>query len=224
MKRRSIIFFCAGALLAVTATYAADSVVWFVDGRSLVVEAIHVEGEFATLRLAGAGQLIVPAARIERHHRDASAFVPAPEVVVQSEAWSRLAGPYAETIRLAARRHGLDPVLLTAMAEVESAFDPRAVSHKGAEGLLQLMPATARRFGVRDSFDPTQNVEGGAQYLKWLLGRFSGDEQLALAGYNAGEAAVARYNGIPPFPETERYVVKVLGRAENLRARGTVAR
>ncbi|MEE8412320.1 MAG: lytic transglycosylase domain-containing protein, partial [Acidobacteriota bacterium] len=140
------------------------------------------------------------------------------------EAWSSLAGPYAEMIRRAAQRHGLDPILLAAVAEIESGFDPRAVSHKGAAGLLQLMPETARRFGVTDSFDPGQNVEGGARYLRWLLTRFSGDEQLALAGYNAGEGAVDRYQGIPPFPETERYVVRVLGRVETLRAGATTAR
>jgi soluble lytic murein transglycosylase-like protein len=107
--------------------------------------------------------------------------------------------------------------LLTAIAWAESNFDPQAVSYKGAEGLLQLMPATARRFGVADSFDPEQNVEGAAAYLKWLLARFAGDESLALAGYNAGEGAVERHRGIPPFPETERYVGRVLARAETLR-------
>jgi soluble lytic murein transglycosylase-like protein len=86
------------------------------------------------------------------------------------------------------------------------------------------MPETAQRFGVVNSFDPGQNVEGGAQYLQWLLTRFSGDEQLALAGYNAGEGAVDRYQGIPPFPETQRYVVRVLGRVEALRVGATTAR
>ena len=121
-------------------------------------------------------------------------------------------------IALSARRHGVDPALLAAVAEAESNFDPFAVSHKGAEGLLQLMPMTARRFGVQDSFDPEQNVEGAAQYLEWLLSRFAGDESLALAGYNAGEGAVDRHRGIPPYTETERYVGQVLARVETLRA------
>ena len=212
-------------LLATTALHGAEAVVWFVDGRTLVVESIELDGDVATLLFAGGSRLSVPAARIERFHMSAPAVVVAPLVARPSaEAWRSLAGPYAEMIRRAAQRHGLDPVLLTAVAEVESGFDPQAVSHKGAEGLLQLMPETARRFGVVDSFNPDQNVEGGAQYLEWLLARFSGDEQLALAGYNAGEGAVDRYRGIPPFPETERYVVRVLGRVETLRGAATTAR
>jgi soluble lytic murein transglycosylase-like protein len=102
------------------------------------------------------------------------------------------------------------------MAQTESAFDPNAVSPRGARGLLQLMPETARRFGVRDSFDATQNVDGGAAYLSWLLERYSGRTELALAGYNAGEGAVDRYQGVPPFSETRNYVERVLEGAERL--------
>ncbi len=212
-------------VLASTALYGAEMVVWFVDGRTLVVESIEFDGEVATLRLAAGSQLMLPAARIEHFQIRAPVVVVAPPKARPSaEAWHRLAGPYAEMIRRAAQRHGLDPVLLTAVAEVESGFDPQAVSHKGAAGLLQLMPETARRFGVVNSFDPDQNVEGGAQYLEWLLTRFSGDEQLALAGYNAGEGAVDRYQGIPPFPETERYVAQVLGRVATLRVGATTVR
>ncbi len=206
-------------LLAVTPPEGAKAVVTFVDGRSLDVESVSVEGDVATLVLDGGSELHVPAARIESYRRSTSSPTPVARPVrsAPNDSWTRLAGPYVETIRRAARRHGVDPALLTAMMEVESGFDPRAVSHKGAEGLLQLMPATARRFGVADSFDPDQNVDGGARYLDWLLERFAGDEQLALAGYNAGEAAVERYQGIPPYPETQQYVVKVLGRVETLR-------
>lgn len=223
MKLRWV--FCGFAiLLAGTTLHAAEAVVWFVDGRTLVVESIELDDEFATLRLAGGSHLVVPAARIERFHMSAPAVAVAPPIARSvAETWNSLAGPYAEMIRGAAQRHGLDPVLLTAIAAVESGFDPQAVSHKGAEGLLQLMPETARRFGVVNSFDPGQNVEGAARYFQWLLTRFSGDEQLALAGYNAGEGAVDRYQGIPPFPETKSYVVQVLGRAETLRAGSTAA-
>jgi len=217
---------CACALLLVgQAAYAAGAVVWFADGRTLVVESVEFSDDIATLRLDGGSELMVPANRIERYQMSATSEVIAPVVAPSAAAaWRSLAGPYAETIRRAAQRHGVDPVLLTAMAAVESGFDPRAVSHKGAEGLLQLMPETARRFGVADSFDPDQNVDGGARYLDWLLTRFSGDEQLALAGYNAGEGAVDRYQGIPPFPETEDYVVRVLGRAKTLRGGSASAR
>jgi len=212
-------------LLASTVLYAAETVVWFVDGRTLVVESIEFDDGIATLRLAAGSHLMLPAARIERFQmRTPVAAMAPPPARPSAEAWHRLAGPYAEMIHRAAQRHGLDPVLLTAVAEVESGFDPQAVSRKGAAGLLQLMPETAQRFGVVNSFDPGQNVEGGARYLQWLLTRFSGDEQLALAGYNAGEGAVDRYQGIPPFPETQRYVVRVLGRVEALRVGSTTAR
>ena len=99
-----------------------------------------------------------------------------------------------------------------AMAEAESAFDPYAVSHKGACGMLQLIPATAERFGVEDIFDVDQNLDGGARYMRWLLDRFEGRTDLALAAYNAGEEAVDRHGGIPPYRETRNYVSRILER------------
>ena len=92
---------------------------------------------------------------------------------------------------------------------VESRFDPEAQSHKMARGLMQLMPATAARFGVEDATDPEQNLRGGMAYLRWLLIRFDGDLELALAGYNAGEGAVKRFEGIPPYRETQQYVERI---------------
>src|SRR5262245_13681864 len=109
-------------------------------------------------------------------------------------------------IAAAATRHRLPPALVEAVVDVESAGDPRAVSSKGAMGLMQLMPATAARFGVDDPFDPAQSLEGGCAYLRWLLDRFGGNVALGLAAYNAGEGAVERYAGIPPFDETRAYV------------------
>ncbi len=103
----------------------------------------------------------------------------------------------------------MSEVLLLAVIAVESAGRARAVSPKGAKGLMQLIPATARRFGVADSFDPAQTILGGAAYLDWLLERFGGDAILALAGYNAGEGAIERHKGVPPYNETRDYVVKV---------------
>ncbi len=104
----------------------------------------------------------------------------------------------------------LDAALVKAVMHVESAFDKYALSHRGASGLMQLMPETARRYGVSSLFDPRQNLLAGARYLRDLLNQFDGDARLALAGYNAGENAVLQYSGVPPFPETQRYVVKVL--------------
>jgi Transglycosylase SLT domain len=112
-------------------------------------------------------------------------------------------------IQKAADRHQVDPDLIHAIVHVESGYDSRAVSSKGAIGLMQLIPATARRFGVEDPFDPRQNIEGGTSYLQYLLGLFDGNLALSLAAYNAGENSVLREGGIPPFPETQEYVRKV---------------
>jgi soluble lytic murein transglycosylase-like protein len=114
----------------------------------------------------------------------------------------------------AARRHGIDPELVRAVVEVESAFQPSAVSRKGAQGLMQLMPATARSLGVSDPLDPSANLDGGTRHLRSLLGRYGGDLPKALAAYNAGEGAVARHNGVPPYKETREYVDRVLRRYE----------
>jgi hypothetical protein len=105
--------------------------------------------------------------------------------------------------------NNIRPDLVRAVIQVESGFNPRAVSPKGAQGLMQLMPATARRFGVSDSFDARQNVMAGTQYLRVLLDQFQGDVSLAVAAYNAGENAVLRYGGIPPYKETRGYVAKI---------------
>jgi soluble lytic murein transglycosylase-like protein len=105
-----------------------------------------------------------------------------------------------------AEREGLDPRFVHAVIWQESKYRQSAVSHAGAQGLMQLMPATAKRFGCEDPNDPQKNIEAGTKYLHWLLKRFSGNVELALAGYNAGEGAVDKYNGIPPYNETRNYV------------------
>ena len=119
-------------------------------------------------------------------------------------------------------RNGVDPALLYAIMHQESSFKSRAVSHKGASGLMQLMAGTAVRFGVRDRFDPRQNIEGGARYMRFLLDFFKGNIPLALAGYNAGEGAVLKYNRqIPPYRETQEYVRRITRRYSLLRDPGT---
>jgi cell wall-associated NlpC family hydrolase len=127
---------------------------------------------------------------------------------------------YDSLIQQAARDQGVDPALLKGLVQAESGFNPNAVSKVGAQGLTQLMPDTARGLGVTDSFDPLQNLEGGARFLAGALKRFGGNEQLALAAYNAGPGAVTRYGGIPPFAETQAYVPRVLGYASQFRAEG----
>src|SRR5215213_9431582 len=116
-------------------------------------------------------------------------------------------------VRESAARHGLDPCLVLSVMKAESGFNKTAVSVKGASGLMQLMPATAARFGVKNIFDQRENVLAGARYLRWLLDRFNGDVRLALAGYNAGEGAVEFYGyKIPPYLETQNYVRIIYGR------------
>lgn len=115
-----------------------------------------------------------------------------------------------------ARRHGVDPALIKAVMHTESSFNPRARSPVGALGLMQLMPATARRFGVTNAYDPAQNIEGAAKYLSWLNKRWGGRLDYVLASYNAGEGNVKKYGGIPPFKETQNYVKSVTGRYHTL--------
>jgi hypothetical protein len=115
------------------------------------------------------------------------------------------------------RRYGIDPLLIYAQMHQESSFKIRATSHKGASGLMQLMPATARRFGVTSIYDPRQNIDAGVKYMRWLLDTFRGDVTLALAGYNAGEGAVMKYGwNIPPYRETQEYVRRITHRYNSI--------
>lgn len=116
---------------------------------------------------------------------------------------------YSDAVTQAAKKHQVDAALIRALMHAESAFNPNALSHKGAQGLMQLMPGTADELGVDDAFDPAQNIQGGAKYLARLLKQFNGNIKLATAAYNAGPGAVKRYNGIPPYKETEVYVERV---------------
>ncbi|MBI2215484.1 MAG: lytic transglycosylase domain-containing protein [Acidobacteria bacterium] len=173
------------------------------------------------LVLDGGARIDIPIIRIERIVDDE--IVPEPEIVVAElptlfpkrswrydEATEVSAPPgWEEIIRDAARTHDVDPSLVAAVIRAESNFDRRAVSRKGARGAMQLMPATASRFGVTNSFDPTQNIHGGTRYLRWLLDRFERDPERSVAAYNAGEGNVDKYEGVPPFRETVEYVKRV---------------
>ncbi|WCM53260.1 lytic transglycosylase domain-containing protein [Pseudomonas sp. WJP1] len=124
---------------------------------------------------------------------------------------------YRREIEAASGHYGVDRALIRAVIHAESAFRPNAISDAGAQGLMQLMPATAERFAVDDPFDARQNIRGGVRYLAWLLKRFNGNQMLALAGYNAGEASVDEYNGVPPYAETQSYVTLVQSLTERYR-------
>jgi soluble lytic murein transglycosylase-like protein len=172
------------------------------SGLTLKLDAHRVEGQTVVLVLRGGGEMGVPRATVR-------GFVP-------DEVLDEVAGAAGGDVRLlaaeTARRHGLDPELVLAVVAVESGFRPEAISPKGAQGLMQLMPGTAAALGVADALDPEQNLDGGARYLGSLLTLYGGDLQKALAAYNAGEGAVSRHGGIPPYRETRAYVKKVLKR------------
>lgn len=133
---------------------------------------------------------------------------------------SRNKNAFDDYIRQASKTHGVSEGLIKAVMHTESGFNINARSPVGAQGLMQLMPATAQRFNVNNAYDPQQNIFAGAKYLAWLLKRFNGNTHLALAGYNAGEGNVSKYGGIPPFRETQDYVRRVLSRYNNLYANG----
>jgi soluble lytic murein transglycosylase-like protein len=204
-----LLAFPAGAEIAV-----------FNDGRAIKVSSYEVSGERVVLALATGGTMDVPLLRIDRIVDDE--LVPEPEVVAElpglfpRRTWkfdprAGAKGPddILAIVFDAAKTHDVDPSLVAAVIRAESNFDPVAVSRKGARGLMQLMPGTAARFGVTNSFDPTQNIHGGTRYLRVLLDRYDGDPELTLAAYNAGEGSVAKYDGVPPFRETVEYIRRI---------------
>lgn len=153
----------------------------------------------------------IPEARVLLIAPSSADTAPFDPVVAPAKSISAIPKVFKEMVEEAARQHDLDPNLLHAMIKVESGYNPRALSAKGARGLMQLMPDTARRFGVSDAYNPQENVRAGAEYIQWLLKLFQGDVELALAGYNAGEQAVIRAGyRIPNYGETKNYVPKVL--------------
>ena len=173
------------------------------NGSTLKVASRRAEGETLFLELVGGGEVGVPAAAVQ-------GFVP-DEVLDEVSPRAAEGGDLRTLVADAARRHGLDPALVLAVVSVESGFRPDAVSPKGARGLMQLMPATAASLGVADALDPASNVDGGTRHLGALVARYGGDLSKALAAYNAGEGAVDRHGGVPPYSETRSYVSKVLG-------------
>jgi soluble lytic murein transglycosylase-like protein len=189
--------------LVLAAVDARAEIAVLTNGQTMKISGHRTEGEIVLLLLKGGGEVGTPASQIR-------GFVP-DEVLDEVAA----PGTRAELEALAAdvaRRHGLDPALVLAVASVESGFQPKAVSRKGAQGLMQLMPDTATSLGVADAFDPETNLEGGSRYLAELITLYGGDLTKALAAYNAGPGAVKRHGGVPPFQETRAYVKKVLER------------
>ncbi|HEY7216570.1 MAG TPA: lytic transglycosylase domain-containing protein [Thermoanaerobaculia bacterium] len=203
---------------------ARAELVILTDGNVMKVASFEATGDVARLTYPSGGRLSMPITRVERVVDDEVVPEPEPPPVVAEElretaiplrfeeAQAKIPeGPYGDMIFDAARRHSVNPQVVAALIGAESAGNPRAVSHKGARGLMQLMPATAERFGTRKEklYDPKENLEAGIRYLSWLAEQFPNDLAKVLAAYNAGENAVVRYGGIPPYRETRNYVRRI---------------
>jgi membrane-bound lytic murein transglycosylase B len=210
----------AGVLPATAITARADTI-YFANGRTMSVKAARVDGTVMTVTLRGGGQATFDAALVDHV---APSEVPEPEdapvppaaapaamataatpILDEAPAGPR---PYAALIETVAGKHGVPIGLVHAMVQAESNYQPRAKSAAGARGLMQVMPKTAAEYGVRNLYDPQVNLDVGVRYLKSLMGQF--DLGQALAAYNAGPNAVRKYGGIPPYPETQDYVRRVL--------------
>jgi len=204
---------CTLFLSITAAAPARAELVFFQSGRAMSVRAIRSEGDELVLQLRSGGDircdksLIVKVQPDEVEYPDeVLAAPPLSQMILEPAA---ISDRYRDLIRTTSVRHGVDARVVNAVIQVESAYHSRAVSPKGARGLMQLMPATGRQYGALDLFDPKVNLEAGIQHLKKLLTRYD-DLPLALAAYNAGEAAVDRFGGIPPFRETQDYVTRIL--------------
>ena len=219
--------------LLVLATPAGASIALFVDGRAMKISAYKVVGETdLQLTLNSGGAITVPLARVDRIVDDEvvpQAIVEEVKKAVEKDGgvfparswrYDEKRGPifkskFDKLIVEAAKKFDVDAALVSAVIKAESDFNAREISNKGARGLMQLMPSTAERFGVTDSYDPAANIYGGVRYLRWLLEKFNGNADLAVAAYNAGEGNVWKYNGVPPFRETINYINRI---AKHVRA------
>jgi hypothetical protein len=211
----------AAAVAFVLSTCAGEAqaeLVFLSSGRSISVKGHRVDGDAIVLSLRNGGEVRCDRSLIDKILPDE---VPYPEPAVQvapaAEEPARVSGsvmrttPYGEIISAVSEAHGVDPLLVRALIQVESNYKARARSHKGAMGLMQLMPATARVYKVRNPFDPRANIEAGIKHLKSLIDRFGVEH--GLAAYNAGAGAVTRFKGIPPYRETRSYVSRILSLA-----------
>jgi hypothetical protein len=193
-----------GAAVVALGTFAAPAraeIALLASGQTLKLDAHRSEGGLVVLVLKGGGEVHLPPSAVQ-------GFVP--DEVFDEVASAPAGSDLVDLVEQAARRHGLDPALVLAVVSVESGFKAQAVSPKGAQGLMQLMPRTAASLGVDDAFDPEQNVDAGVRHLESLVRLYGGDLTRALAAYTAGQGAVARHGGVPRYRETRAYVRKVL--------------
>jgi soluble lytic murein transglycosylase-like protein len=211
--KRVRILSIVGIVLAVGATEARAEIVYFSTGRTLSIKDHRADDDKLVLSLRAGGEIVCDPALIDRIVPDEVPY-PEPEAekpaVVAAEAPQASLAPvkYGDIIEKVSAEQDVPVKLVRAVIQVESAYHERARSPKGAMGLMQLMPATAKQYAVADPYDPASNIEAGVKHLKSLLQRLP--VALALAAYNAGEAAVQRFNGIPPYRETQDYVSRIL--------------
>ena len=205
------------ALIALAiATPASAELIFFGNDRSMSVASHRFEGDRVIVSLRGGGEMSFDRTLITKiapdevpYSQDATAETKEPGVPIVASRGLVAKTAFDPIIESAATRHDVDARIVKAVIQVESAFQPRARSSKGAMGLMQLMPKTAQQYKARNPYDPASNIEAGTKYLKRLLDEF--ELPLALAAYNAGEGAVRRFGGIPPYAETQAYVTKILG-------------
>jgi hypothetical protein len=207
-------WFPAAAAMAVLIGWSVPAhaeLVYFSSGRALSVRALRSDGDLLVLSLRGGGEITCDRDLITQVAPDEVEY---PEEVLEpltSKAAAQPAaipGRFRSLVSAAASKHGVDERLIHALIQVESGYQSKARSPKGARGLMQVLPSTGRQYGALDLFDPSVNLDAGVRHLKSLLARF--DLPVALAAYNAGEGAVARFKGIPPFRETQNYVTRIL--------------
>lgn len=224
MTFRKRIFLSASILAFVaTAVPASAEIVFLSSGRTLSVKGHRVDGDMIVLMLRSGGEVTCDKSLIDKIVPDEVPYVepkeaqppvsPVEQVAPAIDPSLLARTPYGEIIAAMSEAHGVDPMLVRALIQVESNYRPRARSHKGAMGLMQLMPATARAYNVRNPYDPKANIAAGVKHLKGLIDRMGGEVSMALAAYNAGEGAVKRFNGIPPYRETRNYVSRILSLA-----------
>ena len=211
-------FFLAALAFALVATAvpASAEIVFLTSGGTLSVKSHRYDAESIILTLRNGGEVTCDRSLIDKIEPDEVPY-PEPEAAATQAPAQDLSvldsTPYGQLIATMSELHGVNPLLVRAMIQVESGYKPRAKSRKGAMGLMQLMPSTAREYKVRNPFDPKANIEGGIKHLKSLLDRFEGGIELALAAYNAGEGAVQKFKGIPPYRETRNYVSRIIALA-----------
>ncbi len=218
---RILIAATSAFLLAGMAVPASAEIVHLSSRRTISVESHRIEGDSVILVLRGGGEVTCDKSLIDKIVSDEVPYPPAAKAADQNPAEQTVQAPaatdpelfgrtpYGEVITAMSEAHGVNPLLVRALIEVESNYRPRARSNRGAMGLMQLMPATAREYKVRNPYDPRANIAAGVQHLKGLIDRL-GSTALALAAYNAGEGAVKKFNGVPPYRETRNYVSKIL--------------